>query len=225
MPFGSWDGSANAMNRANWYCFSTCSLIASAAMTTPAVTSPSIHRFGTPDTAMIPNTIDPSTITVPRSGCSITRITGTAATAMACATSMVRAVSRWSVSPFSAISNAIPTITASLANSLGWIDIQGSWIHDREDEADGEVQRVTDQEGVLVAVGERGPPVRRRPDQHRADERQREYTEREDPVHLPHGRPPIHPRPGPDRSQQRHSPAPALAVIASASSARRPVWA
>src|SRR4051794_32041450 len=103
-----------------------------AATTTPAVSSPSIQRFGTPDTAMIPNTIEPSTITVPRSGCSITRTTGTAATPMACATSMVRAFSLRSASLFSAISSAIPTITASLANSLGWTDMNGSWIHDRD---------------------------------------------------------------------------------------------
>ena len=69
---------------------------------------------------------------MPRSGCSITSSTGTAATAIAWAMSIVRAFSRWFVSPFSAISSAIPTITASLANSLGWIDIQGSWIHERE---------------------------------------------------------------------------------------------
>lgn len=91
MPCGSWDGSAKAVNRASWYFFSTLNWIASTAITVAAVTMPSIHRFGTPDTAMMPNTIEPSTITVPRSGCSITRNTGIAATAIACAMSIVRA--------------------------------------------------------------------------------------------------------------------------------------
>ena len=79
--------------------------------------SPSSHRAGAPASASTPSTVKTKTIAVPRSGCSMTSPSGTAARASTSGTSLPRDARSWVRR--SASSTAIPATSATFANSLG----------------------------------------------------------------------------------------------------------
>ena len=132
-PCGSAAGSRNEVNRSSWYSLRKPTWMATnAASTRGQQQTQRSSGSSAPETAIMPSTSALMTSAVPRSGCSMTSASGTAREGehqhhVGVARSRPRA------SRFSASSIAMPTTSATLANSDGCTEKPaGSTIHECE---------------------------------------------------------------------------------------------